>query len=205
MVNKLTFDLYKSYLVKIAEKEGRPFRLPKTSKTLEERSDFSFFIVLGKKLNEKDIKDRKKIDKFLAVACSTLEGFHVTDIVDSFERVLEEYKNVKEDTKIETEKKIKVAFDNLINHCIINSVKDERELLKGSPPTILKLWKEGKLDERVLVKIFDLKKIKSKPWFRAYCGDLASRFSKLEKNINSNVHLSSFIEGELVKFKTIFH
>lgn len=205
MANKLTFDLYKSYLVKVAEREGRPFRLPKTSKTLEERSDFSFFVVLANKLKEKNIVDRKKMDKFLQVSCNTLEVFHVTDIVDSFERVYEEYKSVKEDTQIEIEKKIKVAFDNLINHCIINSVKDEQELLKGSPPTILKLWKEGRLDERVLVSIFDLGKIKSKPWFRAYCGDLASRYSKLEKNINSNVHLSSFIEGELVKFKTIFH
>jgi hypothetical protein len=204
MVNKLTFDLYKSYLVKVAEKEGRPFRLPKTTKTLEERTDCSFFIVLGKKLKEKDISSRKQMDKFMDVACNALESFHVTDLVDSFETLYESYKNVKEDTKVEIEKKIKVAFDNLIDYCIINSVKDEQELLKGSPPTILKLWKTGKLDERILVSMFDLRKIKNKPWFRAYCGDLASRFIKLEKNINSNVHLSSFIEGELVRFKTIF-
>jgi hypothetical protein len=205
MASNITFDLYKSYLVKVAEKEGRPFRLPKTTKTLEGRSDYSFFVVLGKKLNDKDITTRKKIDKFLEVACNILESFHISDVVDSFERVQEEYKSIKEDTPRDTEKKIKVAFDKLINYCIINSVKDEQELLKGSPPIIMKLWKEGKLDERVLVSVFDIRKIKRKPWFRAYCGDLASRFSKLEKSINSNVHLSSFIEGELVRFKTIFH
>jgi hypothetical protein len=76
----------------------------------------------------------------------------------------EEYKNIKEDTEVETKNKIKVAFDNLIKYVIINKIKDPIELEKGNPTEILKLWKKGELDERVLVKVYDLKKIKTKPF-----------------------------------------
>jgi hypothetical protein len=92
MVNKHTFDLYKSYLVKVAEIEGRPFRLPKSTKTLEERSDCSFFVVLSNKLKEKEISDRKNIDKFMSVASDTIEDFHISNFVDSFEQLVQKYK-----------------------------------------------------------------------------------------------------------------
>jgi hypothetical protein len=205
MVSSSVFILYKAYLVKVAEREGRPFRLPKNTKTLEERSDLSFFIVLEKKLKEKQVTQKKKIETFLEVSSKELESFHVTDIVDNFDRLYAKYKDYKEDTTVETQRKIKVAFDNLINYCIINNIESENDLKKGNPPTILKLWKEGGLDDRVLISIFDLSKIKSKPWFRVYCGELASKYKKLATNINNNIHLSSFIEGELVRFKTIFN
>ena len=47
MVNKSVLDLYKAYLVNVAKKEGRPFRMPNDSSSLEERPDFKFFIVLS--------------------------------------------------------------------------------------------------------------------------------------------------------------
>jgi hypothetical protein len=204
MENKLLFESYKQYLVKIAEKEGRPFRLPKNLNSLEGRSDSSFFYVFSDKLRSKNIFEQRRIAVFLEVAYRQLQNFHITDIVQSFDELYEAFKNYKEDTQVEVQRKIKKAFDNLIEYCIINKVSSEGQLFEGSPPLILKLWKQGKLDERVLVMIYDLNKVKSKTWFRVYCGDLASRFNKVKKNINSNVHLSSFIEGELVKFKTIF-
>jgi hypothetical protein len=204
MVNKSVLDLYKAYLVNVAKKEGRPFRMPNDSSTLEERPDFKFFIVLDRMLKSKLINNNKKINKFIDFAYSKLDNFHVIDIVDNIERLSEEYKNIKEDTEVETKNKIKVAFDNLIKYVIINKIKDPIELEKGNPPEILKLWKKGELDERVLVKVYDLKKIKTKPWFRAYCGELASSYSKIEKNINNDVNISSLIEGELLRYKTIF-
>jgi hypothetical protein len=84
----------------------------------------------------------------------------------------------------------------------MKNIKDVKELAKGSPPVILKIWKQGDLDERLLVYLYDLKKVKTKTWFRVYCGKLASDYKKIETNINSNVNLVSYIESELVKFKT---
>jgi hypothetical protein len=205
MVSSKVFNLYKSYLVKVAQREGRPFRLPKNTKTLEERSDLSFFIVLEKKMKDKLIDHKKKYETFFEVASKELESFHISDIVTNFETLLPKYQDYKEDTLIETKRKIKVAFDNLTKYVIINNIESEDVLYKGSPPKIMKLWKEGAIDERVLVSMYDMSKVKSKPWFRVYCGELASKYKKLTTNINNNVNLSSFIEGELVKFKTIFN
>lgn len=204
IINKHIFDVYKSYLIKIAQREGRPFRLPKNTKSLEERQDSSFFVVLSKKLKEKHINEKKRIEKFIEVSEKKLEVFHITTLVTNFDDLYESYKEFKEDNFIETKRKIKIAFDMLINYCIINNIESEEELIKGNPPLILKIWKEGKLDERVLVTIYDLGKLKTKPWFRVYCGELASKYVKLEKSIKNNVDLSSFIEAEQLKFKTIF-
>lgn len=205
MESKLLFESYKQYLIKIAEKEGRPFRLPKNTKTLENRSDYSFFIVFSDKLRSKKIFEQKRIAMFLEVAYKQLQSFHISDIVQSFDELYEAFKNYKEDTDLEVKRKIKLAFDNLIEYCMINKVSREDQLYEGSPPLILKLWKQGHLEERVLVMLYDLNKVKQKTWFRVYCGDLASRYSKVKKNINSNVHLFSFIESETVRFKTIFN
>jgi hypothetical protein len=105
MENELLFKVYKSYIVKVAEKEGRAFRLPKDMSTLEKRTDLSFFIVLTDKLKEKKIYAMPTIQRFLDVAMSELRDFHVSDIVENFDNLHEVYKNVKEDNLSDIKKR----------------------------------------------------------------------------------------------------
>jgi len=137
MVNNTVFNLYRSFLVKIAEREGRPFRLPKSIKTLEERPDVSFFYVLDKKLRTNDITKKPKVDLFMGIAINELQCRHISDIVDNFNDIFCKFKEYKEDTFTDTKKKIKIAFDNLIKYCIINDIENEEELKRGNPPMIM--------------------------------------------------------------------
>jgi len=202
--DQFAFTIYKQYLVQLASLEGRPFSLPKTNVTMLERSDSHFFYALTKKLKDKAITNTKQITVFMETARKTETDFHISDVVKNFQVIWDKYKLIKEDTTKETKNKIKKAFEFLTEYCIINDINRYEDLLKGSPPVLLKLWKRGSVDERVLISLFDFDKIKRKPWYRVYCGDLVPRIGRISKQIGNNVELSSFIEGELVKFKEIF-
>lgn len=199
-----SFEVYKQYLIQIANKESRPFRLPKTNISLLERTDQSFFFVLMKKLTSKGIKNKKQIAVFMESARKYLPTFHISDVVDNFESIWENYKAVKEDSVDEAKIKIKKAFEYLKEYSIINGIESYEDLLKGSPPVLLKLWKRGSVDERVLVSLFDFETVKRKPWYRIYCGDLVPKLKRINNEIKNSVDLVSLIETELVKFKGYF-
>lgn len=203
-VERFTFLVYKRYLVKLSDIEGRPFRLPKNTETFTQRNDKRFFDVLARRFKEDNIKETIKIDKFLRASEERLESFHISHIVTDYDDIKKTYESYKEESVSEKQKKIKKQFDFLIDYCIINKVKSEDDLKKGYPPMILKIWKEKKIDDIVLVSVFDLNSIKKKTWFKIYLGKLSNQFTKLLKDINTNVHLNSFIESELLRFKTVF-
>ena len=66
---------------------------------------------------------------------------------------------------------------------------------------LLEIWKKGGIDDRVLIALFDLKKVERKPWYRIYCGELISKLKKIRTEMEQNVELVSYIESELLKFK----
>jgi hypothetical protein len=199
MANSI-LSIYREYLVNVAERECRPFRLPKNTNSLEKRNDYPFFIVLEKKCREEGISSIQDIKNFMKIFNDKLPEFHISYIVSDFETMYEHYKKYKPDTDEKKKIKIKKAFDFLAEYCIINNINNYEDLFKGSPPTILKLWKGGKIDDRLVVKLFDLSRIKNKPWARAYCGTLLSRMLKIQAEIEEG-SLSSFIEYEQLKFK----
>jgi hypothetical protein len=202
MANNLLI-IYKEYLVKVASRECRPFRLPKNLNSLEKRNDYSFFLVLEKKLSENGIKSKYQITKFMTISDEYLQEFHISDIVLKFDEILEEYKNHKEETDEEYRLRIKKSFDKLAEYCIMNGINNIEDLNMGSPSVLLKLWKGGKIDDVVVIKLFDLSRISKKSWAKAYCGDLLNSFRKKQAEIQNGIH-SSFLEHERVKFnKTI--
>jgi hypothetical protein len=198
---EMTFELYKQYLVQIATKEGRPFRLPKNVSALDKRTDASFFYALQKKLEQNGVSDKRKIQLFMETACKKLSVFHISDILDGFEEVFNTFKNTKEDGLKEKKEKILKAFVYLKEYSIINNINTYEDLTKGSPPILLKLWKQGKLDDRVIVTLIDFNMMKKKPWYRIYCGALIPKIKNISDEIRNNVHLVSLIESELLKFK----
>lgn len=198
------FNLYKQYLVQLAFKEGRPISMPKTTTSLMIRTDIKFFYALSRKLQDKSLKNKKQVSVFMETARKSLTYFYISNVVTEFEDIYEKYKLVKEDSTREIVIKIKKAFAFLKEYCIINSINSYEGLLKGSPPIILKLWKSGKIDERVLVSLFDFESVKKKPWYRIYCVDLASKITSVHSEIRKNGDVFSVMESELVKFKESF-
>jgi len=195
------FQVYKQYLVQVAVKEGRPFALPKSVDTFEKRTDKSFFYVLAKKLNADGVKINK-LTQYMEVACSKLTYFHITDIINNYKEILEAFKTIKEHTKEDDIKGIKIAFDFLKEYSIINNITLD-DLKKGSPPTILKLWKQGRIHDLALVALLDFNQIKKKSWYRIYCGKIIPKLKSLESRLKNDVELNSYIECELVKINSI--
>jgi hypothetical protein len=199
---EILFHVYKQYLVQIASKEGRPFRLPTSITSLEKRTDAPFFYVLKDKLIKHGIKKYSDITRFFELAVKQLHTFHITDIIDNFNDLYEVYNKTKNDNTLEAKKnKIKKAFAFLTEYAIIKDINTYEDLLKGSPPILLKLWKQGKLDDRMIVTLIDFDKIKKKVWYRIYCGEIASKINRLKDEIGANVELVSTIENELLKLK----
>ena len=188
-------SIYQEYLVQVAERECRPFRLPKNTSSLEKRNDYSFFLVLEKKLADNDVETRPQLKRFMKIAGEEIGDFHISYVVDDFDKLLKTYKTKKVGTDEDEKVRIKKAFDFLAEFCIMNRINTIEELAIGSPPTILKLWKEGKIGELIVVKLFDLSQIRKKVWARAYCGELLSRMSKLKTEVKTG-RFSSFLEHE---------
>lgn len=202
--DKYLFCIYKQYLIFVANKQGRGFTLPKNDFTFQQRNDHRFFKVLGGKFKEKRVP-LKKINIFFEVAGEVLLDTHISDVVDSFDEIYAKYKSIKEDTVTETKRNIKKGFDNIVSYCIIKEITDYEVLLRGSPPPILRLWKEGKINEKVLLSLYDISKVSKKPWFMIYGGDLSRKAKKIIKDINKDVHLNSYIESEKVKIKSVIN
>jgi hypothetical protein len=198
MANNL-LTIYREYLVQVAERECRPFRLPKSTDSLEKRNDYSFFLVLEKKLDDEGF-DKMAIKRFMKVCQEKLGDFHISYIVDDFDELLATYKTTKIGSAEDEEIKIKKAFDFLAEYSIINNINTIEELGNGSPPTILKLWKGGKIGDLVVVKLFDLSQIRKKVWARAYCGKLLTSNAKLKQEVTTG-RLSSVLEFEQLKLK----
>lgn len=200
-MSDILFDVYTQYLINMAIKEGRPFQVPKGLTTLEKRRDKSFFYVLENKFKKEGIKERYQISLFLEIARDMLVNFHISDVVTKFDEIKSVFFDHKEDTVDDKKKKIKIAFAFLQEYCIINNINKYENLLKGNPPVLLKLWKSKKIDERAIIVMFDLEKVKKKTWYRIYCNELITKSKKIQQELKTNIDLLSFIETELVKFK----
>lgn len=194
------FQVYKQYLVQVAIKEGRPFALPKTTDSFEKRTDKSFFYVLTKKLNNDGVKINR-LSQFMETACDKLSYFHITDVINNYDEIYEIFKNKKENTIEEERKSLKIAFDFLKEYVIIKGVTLE-DLKIGSPPVLLKLWKQGRLNDIIIVALLDFNKIKKKSWYRIYCGKIIPKLKTIESRLQNDVELNSFIECELVKINS---
>jgi hypothetical protein len=206
MVENFTFTVYCNYLAFVAEKNGRPFCLPKRRETLEQRTDYSFFCVLASKLSKNGIKAPYLIKRFFDYSSKKMTSFYVKDFVQCFDEAIVEFQKVKDIdiNKVDYFLEIKKSFDNLREYAIIRKIEKFDDLVVGEPPALLKLWKGGKVHEAALVYMLDFKKLKEKAWFKIYCGDLSNKINKISKNIETTVDLASFLEGEQIKFKTIF-
>jgi len=201
MENRFLLLVYREYLIQVASREGRPFRLPTTTNTLRDRADYRMFAALAHRLEDKEIDSVKKIKKFMAVAERvTVNSFHVSEIIGNFDNLLEHYRNEKEETVDDKKLVIKKAFDYLEEYCIMNELSYD-DLFKGSPPVILKIWKEGNISDEVLLFMFDINIMKKKTWYKIYCGNLISKAKHVLESINSNVYLYSFMECEQLKLK----
>ena len=162
---------------------------------MEKRNDYAFFKVLEKKFDEEDIDSIPAIKRFMKVSQEKLPQFHVSNLVDDFEKLHIAYKETRIGSDEDERIKIKKAFDFLAEFAIMNSINTVEDLNKGSPPTILKLWKGGKIGELTVAKLFDLSQIRKKTWARAYCGKLLTNMNKLETEVKTG-RFSSFLEHE---------
>ena len=191
------FTVYRHYLVKVAEKAGRPFRIPNNYETLQKRNDYELFVVLSEKFKNHGIEVEKSIKRFLSTASEMVSEFYIIDILKEFDTIREANNKkplvCEHDILID----IKKSFEFLKEYCLLHNVKNLEELNSGAPPIILKLWKNHKIREEVLAVMFDFDSVKKKTWYRIYCGTL-------EKNINSirrDNRLSNFLNDELLKIK----
>ena len=88
------FDIYKEYLINVAKKEGRPFRLPKDESKFIERPDYTLFYGLMKELEKKDIKSLKDMKEFMSNASSMN---YATVVCYGFEEAKKEINNYLHD------------------------------------------------------------------------------------------------------------
>ena len=156
------FDIYKEYLINVAKKEGRPFRLPKDESKFIERPDYTLFYGLMKELEKKDIKSLKDMKEFMSNARWYLENsFYIRHIVDNVEFIIKYQQNNenKETMKFDSFAIIKKSFETLTETCLLENIKYENINI-GSPSLLLKLWKKGKVDKVTTVYLGDLKDYK---------------------------------------------
>jgi len=200
MESNFPFVVYKKYLVQVARKENRAFRLPKTNHKFLERNDYKLFVRLATVLYENGIITQGRVDAFLEYSRTQLEDFHVTDILADVNNLIKLFKKIKQETTGDLQNKVRKSFDNLKEFIILKHINNYEELNKGQPPLILKLWKEGLIIEEVIACIYDFDAIKKRPWARLYCGDIISRVPKIRDKMKQ-VDLISNVESELLKVK----
>lgn len=191
------FMVYKKYLIKVAEKMGRPFTIPETYETLQKRNDYQLFLILSEKLKNSGIDNSRSVDKFFSTASEIVSGFYVVDILKEYDTIKEANSKKKVLTEEETLIEIKKSFDFLKEYCLLNKIHNLEELSNGSPPIILKLWKNKKIREELLAVLFDIENVKKKTWYRIYCGGA----EKIINRTRRDSRLSSFLNDELVKIK----
>lgn len=191
-------ELYKNYLIQKATQEGRPFRLPKNSNTLVDRKDYKLFLGLLKRLTDSEVEYRS-YKHFMRAAREHLQGeFYISSILEYYDVIYKEFSESKEDQSwCNLIKKIKNSFKKLEEYVIINNIRTVEEMNIGNPPIILKMWKEGKVEDIVLVYMLNLDALKRKSWFKVYCSGLYQNINKLKSMIAYNPEIKECLIIEM--------
>ena len=190
------FSVYKSYLVQLAKRSGRPFRIPESYQSLETRNDYKLFLCLSEKLHDSGLT-RRNLSKFFENADKIVLEFYVVNILKDYDEIIKIYNSVIEINDEDIKLKIIDSFNFLREYCHINNIKTYAELYEGNPPIILKLWKNKKIIEEILAVMFDFNNVKKKTWYRVYCGSVENNINKIRRNSR----LLEFMNDELVRLK----
>lgn len=198
-MKNIVFDIYKQYLVQRAGVEGRPFRLPKSPKTLEARSDYKLFMGLNLLLTEKNMT-LKELETFMVVARNYLKNdFYIGEILQYYDEIYKQFSETKPTQLKDTLFKIRDSFRNIESHAILNNMRSLDEMRVGNPPKLLKLWKGGKVCDIVAVYLMDINTIKRKSWFKVYCNELNQRSNKIKAILTYNEKVKIYLDKKLVK------
>lgn len=198
--SKEILDLYKDYLVQKAFQDGRPFRLPKTDKTLIQRTDYKLFVGLKKELNESGVTNKPEQTRFMETARAHLRGeFYIGNVLEYYNAIYKEYMDTREPDWEETLKEIKSGYKTIEEYAIMNNKRTIESMNIGSPSPLLKMWKSSKVNDLLLVYVIDINTIRSKAWAKVYCGALLQRLSKLKSITVHNTEVKQALEKGLVK------
>ena len=196
----ILYKVYDAYLREVAKIEKRGCRPPKSLEALYERNDCNFFYVLEKMLLRNKISNTSEIRMFMETANDNLLTFNMLEIVADFDKIIKKYNEfIKYNSTEEKIKRVKLTVAFLEEYVIINKLKSWDELRVGNPPLILKLWKEDKVDEIVLAKIFDFDLVKKKTWYKIYCKQISRKIKSIIDENNKNSLLMSTMDAELIK------
>lgn len=207
MLEQNLFNFYKEYLKGLAFVKGRPYKEPKTLDSLYKREgEKKLFFKIVTLLRQSEIQERKSYKKFIDVCLYMLkeEEYHVSLMINDFEKLMRRYDNFNDIYKDEKESIVKsMAF--LEEYCIINEFKEHKDIMQGNPPPIVRLWKQKKIDTYTFVYIFDISSIAKKRWAKIYLGTLnCNKAKNIKKKLIDNQVLHAIMQQEKNRFDRLF-
>lgn len=190
---EMAFQVYKEYLVSTAFLEGRPYTIPRTTESFEQRPDHKLFFRLWHLLEERKYDTRKDIKRFFVYSRACLKQHqHVSDLIDNVDAII---KYGEENYKIETRQdmvhKINKSFGYLEEFCLLKKIKFD-DLFLGTPSLILKEWKAKKVDDITGNFLVDLNRMKKEPWFKIFGKDILAS-SRGTKTLIENYKLTEVL------------
>lgn len=198
--------LYQEYLIKLAAIENRPYCLPKTLDSLQRNmSNFNMFLRLKGCLDKNQITQRETIKKFMNCAESVLGGdFSVVTLLGKFDEIITVFEKYDKRSFYDISV-ITSGLNYIQEYCLVNNIKDEKDLYVGNPSVIVKLWKQKAIDDVLLVYLIDIDDVKKKKWFSIYCRELNNVKIKDIKKRLSEEKVRLTLEEGLKILKKVFN
>lgn len=197
----MAFQVYKEYLVSMALIEGRPYTLPRTTESFEQRPDCKLFFRLWHLLQERKFGTKNAIKKFFVYSRACLkQNQHVSDLIDNVDAIIKYgEENYKVEGRQDMVHKINKSFGYLEEYCLLKKIKFA-DLYIGTPSIILKEWKAKKIDDITGNFLVDLNKMKKEAWFKIFGKDLIAS-SKGVKTLVENYKLEDILAANKNKIE----
>jgi hypothetical protein len=195
------FLVYKEYLISSAQMEGRPFSIPKSTKTFEERPDKLLFFKLWHELKERSMDNKSGVKQFFSYARNYLkEAQHISSLINNIDEIiLHGREHCTTETRQELVYKIQKSISYIEEYCLLNK-KSYDDLFLGTPPQIMKDWKAGKIDNLTGHFLVDVQKMKKEPWFKIFGKGFQSTMMR-SKGLMIEHKLDDMIEAEFDAMK----
>jgi hypothetical protein len=189
------FKFYADYLA------TQGYRRPKTPDSFLKRNDKKFFYKLFHQLKADNNEQKKGRSAFLHFVFTNMPEYYTCiEMVTRFEAIYEKYKKQTYTNDLAYLKRLYDSFQYIKKYMEDVSMSDPRHYFDmGNPPLAIKHYKEGFVDDAIVIFGCDIKALKKKPWFTIYVGELKNKLPNLKTRLQYSPKVKKLIQDAFNK------
>ena len=186
-------DFYNAY------RNVKGYRSVNSIDSFNKLNDKAFYFRLYQTLSDSGLNRSRRKEFLRYVKTHHDDKYTVESMVNYYDELKTEFKNKTDETVFDYKNRLYKSFSHIDGHLFRTDQTLLDYIQDGKPSTLMKHYKEGKVDEAVLLYIYDISTIKKERWFQIYASDLIKKISIVRERLKFRPELKEYIHTEACK------